>query len=151
MGQSELDECLFEAVKTAHLNYTRLAIAAGADPNAHGPDSTTPLHQAVLRNNARISQWLLESGADVAAKDRKGQSPLHVAASNGSLFLVELLIKNHADLEAKDNAKRTAELIAVGRDFPLIAERLREAAKQQGHAARVTKGRSDKGPPQVGG
>jgi hypothetical protein len=53
--------------------------------------------------------------------------------------------QNHDLITSNALRRRAKEVVRAN-----IAE-LRDPANQQAHATRVTKGRSDKGPPQVGG
>jgi len=52
----------------------------------------TPLHNAVIDQNAQLVSDLLKNGADVNVQDDGGWTPLHFAAANTSLEIVEYLI-----------------------------------------------------------
>ena len=47
--------------------------------------TTSPLHQAVLDNDAALIKTLLEQGADINAPDNNNQwTPLHIATGFGT-------------------------------------------------------------------
>ena len=60
-------------------------------------DGTTPLHQAVLSNEAAEVQRLIRAGADVKAVNRYGATPLSLAAVNGNASIVTALLEAGAD------------------------------------------------------
>ncbi|SEP61222.1 ankyrin repeat and protein kinase domain-containing protein 1 [Loktanella sp. DSM 29012] len=60
-----------------------MLIEAGADVNAVGDMSETPLHVAVSRGNTVVVEALLKSGANPAAKSEFGKSPKEMAFELG--------------------------------------------------------------------
>ncbi|XP_069086309.1 nuclear factor NF-kappa-B p105 subunit isoform X1 [Pleurodeles waltl] len=54
----------------------------------------TPLHLAVLTNQADIVENLVSAGADIALLDRHGNSALHLAAKEGKANILEILLKH---------------------------------------------------------
>lgn len=54
----------------------------------------TPLHLAVLTNQADIVENLVAAGADIAILDRHGNSALHLAAKEGKADILEILLKH---------------------------------------------------------
>jgi ankyrin repeat protein len=71
MTQEELDACLFEACYQGHLNYAKVAMAAGANVNARGTDAAqrTPANYARLIGHTDIAAFL-----ENAAKQQKGHA-----------------------------------------------------------------------------
>lgn len=60
-----------------------LLIEAGADVNAVGDMSETPLHVAVSQENIKVVEALLKSGANPTAKSEFGKSPKEIAVELG--------------------------------------------------------------------
>jgi ankyrin repeat protein len=61
------------------------------------PDGTTPLHDAVYRDDIKAITRLLHDGADAKAVNRYGVTPLSLACTNGDASAIELLLKAGAD------------------------------------------------------
>jgi ankyrin repeat protein len=61
------------------------------------PDGTTPLHDAVYRDDIQAITRLLHEGADAKAVNRYGVTPLSLACVNGDAAAIELLLKAGAD------------------------------------------------------
>jgi ankyrin repeat protein len=57
------------------LEKVKLLLAAGANVNAEAANGNTPLHEACLMGNMRISEALLEAGADPFIKNVEGRFP----------------------------------------------------------------------------
>ncbi|WP_202426233.1 ankyrin repeat domain-containing protein [Streptomyces sp. HUCO-GS316] len=53
-----------------------LLVAAGADPNAHGPGGESPLHWAAGSDDADVAAALIDSGADIEAPHGSIGTPL---------------------------------------------------------------------------
>lgn len=67
------------------------------------PDAKlSPLHQAILRRQAKIVGVLLEHGADVQAPDTAGRTPLHLAVERGDAVIVKELLGRKADPSKRD-------------------------------------------------
>lgn len=64
------------AALVGDVGVTRALLDAGADPNALGGDSRTPLHAAAFAGRLPIVQLLLEAYADPAKRGPDGGSPL---------------------------------------------------------------------------
>jgi ankyrin repeat protein len=75
---------------SGHQHLAQTLLDHGAHLNA-GQGGTTPLHGAVLFNQAHMVTWLLEHGADADAKDYNGNTPLQVAVENGKHEIADLL------------------------------------------------------------
>ena len=70
-----------------------LAIASAAGQST----GSTPLHEAVQRNDLTAVNALLKKGADVRAATRYGVTPLYLASVNGNAAMVERLLAAGAD------------------------------------------------------
>jgi ankyrin repeat protein len=57
----------------------KVLLAAGADPNAKGPDGSMPLHQAVTARQVEIIQSLVAAGAKLDATNKDNLTPLLLA------------------------------------------------------------------------
>lgn len=51
----------------------------------------TPLHLAVITQQAAVVKWLTDSGADVNLMDRNGQTSLHLACKNADVACVKAI------------------------------------------------------------
>ncbi|WP_327035094.1 glutaminase A [Micromonospora ureilytica] len=67
---------LLWAASHGDLEYVRLALAAGEDPNSADYDRRTALHLAASEGNLDVVQYLLDHGADPTLRDRWGGTPL---------------------------------------------------------------------------
>lgn len=54
----------------------------------------TPLHLAVITNQAEVCQHLLQSGCDPTLVDNRGDSPLHIACRHGNLLCFSVITQN---------------------------------------------------------
>ena len=61
------------------LNYTKLLIKMGADPNNRSYDNSTSLHYAVANENPDTLKYLLSVGANPFLKDDDGDTPYDLA------------------------------------------------------------------------
>lgn len=93
------------------LEYTRILLDAGYDPNAanlryHGP---SPLARAVLTTpkNHAVVEALLTAGAHVDHVDISGQTALHMAAMEGDAEALKLLLDKGANVSTQDKAGMT--------------------------------------------
>jgi len=64
-----------------------MLLEAGADPDS-GEGGTTPLHGAVLFNQASMVTWLLEHGVNPETKNYEGKTPLELARESGNTDLM---------------------------------------------------------------
>jgi ankyrin repeat protein len=112
-SQEELNRHLWNACTEGHVEYAKLALKSGADPNSQTPEGLTPLHRAAANGHPLLIDHLLQYGADLAARTRDGATPLDIAGGHNHGFAADIL-----------------EI----------------AAKQHGHAGRVTAERQHKGP-----
>ena len=75
----------------------------GGDINHRGRLQSTPLMDAVMRNDIVIAQRLLEMyGADTNIPNSDDQTPLMIAAMHGKPDIVDLLLKHGAKVDSED-------------------------------------------------
>ena len=67
---------LHSAAARYRLDFAKLLLAHGANPNARAEAGFTPLHAAAITGQRELAQLLLEHGADINAKDDSGKTPL---------------------------------------------------------------------------
>jgi len=121
------------ATRDGRKEAVELLIAAGADVNARGNDSETPLDMAIQFKEAEIADLLRKHGgkyskipfaagggdieivkeflaadADVNAKNKYGETALHYAARRGHKEIAELLIAKGADVNTHSLSARRA-------------------------------------------
>ena len=113
---------------------------------------TSQLWNAIDNRDVAAAQVAINEGADVNASDIIDNTPLHRAAAFGSVGLVQILLDAGANIAATNYASETPFDTARDLGKSDVAKLLQHASAQpKGHAGRVVKQRSDKGPPQVGG
>jgi ankyrin repeat protein len=89
----------------------------------------TPLHNAVIDDDAARVELLLRSGADANVADQDGSTPLHFAAQNQFLAVGTLLLDGGAITDARDRWGNTPLSKAVftsrgsGQFIQLLRER----------------------------
>jgi ankyrin repeat protein len=98
-------------------------LANGADPNAPGPDGTTPIMYAAANDDVELVRALIQKGADVKAKNQFGTSAITEAAIIGSAPIIDALLKAGADPDTK-NPEGETPLMAVARSGKVEAARL---------------------------
>jgi ankyrin repeat protein len=76
-------------------------------------EGTTPLHEAIRRNDAAAIEALIKRGADVKAPTRYGVTPLGVAALNGNAAIARKLLDAGADVNAATPGGETALMTAA--------------------------------------
>ncbi len=95
---------LFEAVKKGDIEQVKKFIAAGADVNARGNQSLTPLHFAAKGGHEEIARLLIAEGANVNVKMVDDSwTLLLTAAKNGHTKLVKLLLEKGAKVDVGDD------------------------------------------------
>jgi ankyrin repeat protein len=106
------------AARAGHTAMCEWALTLGLDVNAPGPDSTGPLHWAVLgeldaarqrktSHATAIAGMLLKAGARADATDARGRNALHYAAAGASVELMRVLVDLGIPINAADNEGRT--------------------------------------------
>jgi ankyrin repeat protein len=103
---------LLDAVKSDDTAAVRTLIAQKADVNAAAPDSSTPLHWAVEKNNLEITNLLIDAGAKVNATTRYNITPMSLACTNGNAAIIERLLKAGVDANSKSEDGETALMTA---------------------------------------
>ena len=98
-------------------------LAAGADPNAPGPDGTTAVMWAAANDDLELIRALVEAGADVTVWNRFGTSALTEAAIIGSAPVIDALLRAGANPNA-GNPEGETPLMAVARGGNVEAARL---------------------------
>lgn len=121
-----------------------IALCLGFDSGIRGKDTqpiTTPLHEAVYRDQTDRAKRLLADGADANAKNRYGVTPLSLACQNGNAELVGALLEAGADPNAKLQGGETALMTAArtGKAAPVKSLLARgaivDAAERKGQTA----------------
>ncbi|MGC4879911.1 glutaminase A [Micromonospora sp. DT43] len=106
---------LLWAASHGDLEYVRLALAAGKDPNSADYDRRTALHLAASEGNLDVVQYLLDRGADPTLRDRWGGTPLYDAERGAHDRVVTVLTS------ALRAASPAADTHLVRTDAPLAA------------------------------
>lgn len=78
-----------------------------------GAEGTTPLQDAVHREDLAEVRRLIAAGADVKAPNRYGMTALALACTNGNSALVELLLKAGADPQTRLPSGETVLMTAA--------------------------------------
>lgn len=118
---------LTAAVLVGNMAIVRLLLAAGADPDARGPQNRTVLMLSVQKSQPEIMRALLDANANVDLADKSGRTALMWAADTGNLFATQLLLNAKADVEREDHSQLTALARAQKNKFPAIANALKAA------------------------
>jgi ankyrin repeat protein len=83
---------LHDAMFQKNIEVVLLLIENGYDINAIGPaNGYTPLHDAVMTNNAAAAQILLKYGANKNIKGKDGLTPLEKAIKENKRELIKIL------------------------------------------------------------
>ena len=120
-GVAAKDYCLWTALHLAACSNQATVDAlldAGADVNAEGSGSITPLYFAAGVNSTETMTALLRRGADVAKTCSRGRTPLHCAILRRKADLeqtVDILLRWGASETAVDGAGRTPADMFEGR------------------------------------
>jgi len=76
----EGDQPIHKAVVQGNIEYVKVLIDAGSDPNSIGDMGITPLHAAASRGMVHIVSFLLDHGADPSAKNDFNRTPIDAAS-----------------------------------------------------------------------
>jgi ankyrin repeat protein len=113
---------LIEAVERGDRAAALRLLAAGADPNAPGPDGTTAIMWAAANDDPELARALIAAGANVNLKNQLGTSALTEAAIIGSAPVIAALLEAGADPDAR-NPEGETPLMAVARSGSVEAAR----------------------------
>lgn len=119
---------LFYACYNDRLECCDQLLAAGADPNLHASDGTTPLMFSATagKGNIRICMNLIDrGGADVNAIDHKGYTALMKSVLKNNIDMVRALLEYpQTDLNISDGEGVSALIIAVSNGYLEIVQML---------------------------
>ncbi|RIA84108.1 hypothetical protein C1645_832776 [Glomus cerebriforme] len=101
-----LESDLYEALRY-------LSLGANIDWKNKEINSTTALHQAILRNDNVSVEFLLQWVCNINEVDNDGWSGIHHAAATNNSRLLITLMKRHADINLKDKNGKIPVDIAV--------------------------------------
>jgi Arf-GAP/coiled-coil/ANK repeat/PH domain-containing protein len=104
-------KAIFESDLCEALRY--LSFGANVDWKNKEINSTTALHQAILRNDNVSVEFLLQWLCNINEVDNDGWSGLHHAAATNNSRLLLTLMKRHADVNLKDKNEKIPVDIAV--------------------------------------
>jgi hypothetical protein len=109
----EIDEAAFiDNPKTA-LNFVKVLLSAGVDPNSTGNNGSTAISNAAYRENRELVVLLLaQSHIKVNVPDGGGWTALMYAADHGSVDIEDMLVKAGADPRLKNSWGQTATDLA---------------------------------------
>jgi ankyrin repeat protein len=113
---------LLEAAERGDRAAARRLLAAGADPNAPGPDGTTAVMWAAANDDPELVGALIKAGANVTLKNQFGTSALTEAAIIGSAPVIGALLDAGADPDTR-NPEGETPLMAVARSGNVDAAR----------------------------
>ncbi|CAK1583850.1 unnamed protein product [Parnassius mnemosyne] len=88
----------------------------GADVNAQNCEGKTALHDAIIKGNITIIEFLLKNGASVHLKTRCGESPLLTAVKQDDAAVIKLLLQCGAHLASVDSKSVTAMMSLAARN-----------------------------------
>src|SRR5580698_2218044 len=75
-AKTEVNQKLVDAIRDGDQAALKAALAKGANANYVLPDTTTPIYQAVDKQNPDAVRMLLAAGAKAQVKDQDGNTPL---------------------------------------------------------------------------
>jgi len=112
-GSSASQE-IFEALRKGDIQAVK-AIVEKTPPVLEARDGggRTPLHYAVLGENAELVEFFVDKGAKLEAQDAQVKTPLHLAAMNDRREAVAALLRKGAALETRDDYGRTALILCA--------------------------------------
>ena len=117
-GRAARASAALRAATTGNVSALEKALAAGADPNARGRRSWTPLMYAANKGYTLLVPPLLEAGAKPDLRAADGATALFIAALHGHLEIIAALIKAGADPSIKGPKGKT--VVDVVRKNPAV-------------------------------
>lgn len=104
---------LAQGIQEQNINKITKAIDNGADVNYIDILSWSPLMNAVLKANSKITNILIENNANINYRNNNNETSLYKAVEVGDSFVVKTLLENGANPNIKDNYQNTPIIIAV--------------------------------------
>ena len=106
-------------------------LKAGADTEAVGTSSWTPIHYAAEDGLAEVVKLLVDAGANKEKVDNDGYTPLMRATYRGKVEVVKVLLAAGVDLKKKNSQGKTTlaiskERIAIQDPYFIAANQGRE-------------------------
>ncbi len=125
-ADAEKDNALFQAIVENDLFKVRMALAAGANPNAKGKMDVSPLWMAAFKNDIDIAKELLFRGADINSRVTNSWTDtlLHFVIRERQTDFARFLIENGADVNARNGEKEVPLHVAAYRGNKEIVELL---------------------------
>jgi uncharacterized protein len=125
------------AVQEKHLDVIKFLASHGANVNAtrsYSSDASTPLIDAINKNDLEFIKLLLEIRVDVNARiETNGDTPLMCAIMKSNLAIVMLLVNHGADVNARNSVwcqEKTVLIEAVRRGcLPIVEYLIDKGAK----------------------
>lgn len=104
---------LITALRGNRSGSVAVLIAAGADVNVQDANGSTPLFEAVMRNDVECATIILESDAKIDHMNNEGDTALLMACSKGYVDIVKLCLKARANIRICDKDENTPLLKAA--------------------------------------
>ncbi|XXH02007.1 hypothetical protein Hte_008372 [Hypoxylon texense] len=115
-SQGVKDQALFWASRAGNCRIITRLLDAGADPNAKGPESHTPLTVAAAHSHLDCVRTLLaDARTDPSVRAKNGRGALSFACGNGHKEMVEVLLnQGGCSADEADNSGATPLFWAAG-------------------------------------
>ena len=103
LNDPDKEPALYQAVQNKNIEFTKLLLEIGANPNLKCSMATSykdyiPLNAAVENKDIEMVKLLLEKGADVNMRNKESDTPLVKAIKNKDTEMVKLLLEKGADI-----------------------------------------------------
>ncbi len=131
------DGRLREAAEHGDAAAVRLALGAGADPEARDAQGRTAVLLATHGNHVEAARALIEAGADVNAKDALQDSAYLYAGAHGLNEILALTLAHGADLQSTNRYGGTALIPAAERGHVDTVRTLLRAGVAVDHVNRL--------------